>query len=132
MDIKRLEVYHTPTKKSNICICLNMEQFSLDCEQFIIDKYKAYSVNPKERFYARIDKLIDDVSRGVTKIPHRFRMRLESRHSNCNEKVHYAFQLLDRTALENQRQGSDISDESLQVCLGSDVDYIVLYIGMNK
>lgn len=38
MDIKRLEIYHTPTEKSVICLCLNTDQFTVDCEQYIIDR----------------------------------------------------------------------------------------------
>lgn len=87
MDIKRLEIYHTPTEKSVICLCLNTDQFTVDCEQYIIDRYRHFTVNPKVRFYSRIDKLIDEIIREVKKPPFTFRMRLEKRHSITSKNL---------------------------------------------
>ena len=46
----------------------------------MLDCFLNYSVNPNLRFHSRIDKIIDDVIREKINIPHKFRMRLESRH----------------------------------------------------
>ena len=126
MDIKRLEIYHTPTEKSVICLCLNTDQFTVDCEQYIIDRYRHFTVNPKARFYSRIDKLIDEIIREVKKPPFTFRMRLEKRHSITSKNILYEFQLFDRNSFKTDGLSEVIEQEYLR----PEVDLVVIYTGI--
>lgn len=129
MSIKEMEIYHTPTERNIICLCLNTNQFELDCKKYIIDRYSTFSVNPEKRFYARIDKLIDNIINDEKRVPFRFRMRLESRH--CIEKipVYYAFQFFDKESIKKSSLFKDLSEEE-QACLNPVIDYIIIYTGM--
>ena len=126
MDIKRLEIYHTPTEKSVICLCLNTDQFTVDCEQYIIDRYRHFTVNPKVRFYSRIDKLVDEIIREVKKPPFTFRMRLEKRHSITSKNILYEFQLFDRNSFKTDGLSEVIEQEYLR----PEVDLVVIYTGI--
>ena len=59
-----------------------------------------YSVNPNLRFHSRIDKIIDDVIREKINIPHKFRMRLESRHCVESRIIYFQFRVLDKACLQ--------------------------------
>lgn len=126
MDIKKLEVYHTPTEKAVTCLCLNMAQFTSDCEESIISRYSRVTVNPKERFYSKIDKLVDEIIREVKKVPFKFRMRLESRHCINGRNILYAFEMLDRATLKS----ASLSAEIIQECLEVAFDFVIVYTGM--
>ncbi|MEI3611457.1 hypothetical protein [Pseudogracilibacillus sp. SO30301A] len=126
MDIKKLEVCHTPTEKCTLCLCLHTDQFTIDCDQYIIDRYKDFTVNPKARFYSKIDKLIDEIIREVKKPPFQFRMRLDSRHSITNSNIYYQFQLFDRDSLKSDILSEVIVHEHLE----PEVDFVVIYIGI--
>ncbi len=132
MEYKEIEVFHTPTGKKINCICLNYEQFISDCDVLTVDRYKPFSINPKNRFDARIDKLIDEIIYKECSLPCRFCIRLESRHSICNSRINYAFELVEKDFLKEDIRGSEIPEEILKVCLKSDIDFIVIYVGMNK
>ena len=90
MNKQTIEIYHAPTENSFICLCLNTDKFKADCEEYIIDRFVGYSVNPEKRFYARVDKLMDDIIRGTVKVPHKYRMRLESRHCVEQRLIYFA------------------------------------------
>ncbi|MGO3170112.1 MAG: hypothetical protein ACTIJA_03575 [Bavariicoccus seileri] len=126
MDIKKLEVYHTPTDKCILCLCLNTDQFTADCDQYIIDRYKGFTVNPKERFYSRIDNLIDEIIREVKKPPFKFRMRLESRHSMTSRNIHYRFQMFDRDSFKRDT----LSEVIIQEPLEREIDFVIIYTGI--
>lgn len=126
MDIKRLEVYHTPTEKCTLCLCLNTDQFTADCDQYIIDRYKNFTINPKKRFYSRIDTLIDEIIREVKKPPFQFRMRLESRHSITSSNILYKFQIFDR----NSFKSDTLSEVIVQEYLEPEIDFVIIYTGI--
>ena len=60
----------------------------------MLDCFLNYSVNPNLRFHSRIDKIIDDVIREKINIPHKFRMRLESRHCIESRIIYFRFRVL--------------------------------------
>ena len=126
IDLRKLEVYHTPTEKVVICLCLNMAQFTSDCEEFIISRYSRYSVNPKERFYSKADKLVDEIIRGVKKVPFKFRMRLERRHCIEGRHVLYSFEMFDKTSFRCDNFPLEIQQE----CMEAPADFVIIYVGM--
>ncbi|MFR1350724.1 MAG: hypothetical protein ACLSAQ_13540, partial [[Eubacterium] siraeum] len=63
MNKDTLNVYHAPTEKNYLCLCLNTDIFTTDCRKYMLDCFLDYSVNPNLRFHSRIDKIIDDVIR---------------------------------------------------------------------
>ena len=66
----------------------------------MLDCFLNYSVNPNLRFHSRIDKIIDDVIREKINIPHKFRMRLESRHCIESRIIYFRFRVLDKSCLQ--------------------------------
>lgn len=128
MDIKKLEVYHTPTEMCTLCLCLHTDQFTVDCDHSIIDRYKDFTVNPKERFYSKIDKLIDEIIREVKKPPFTFRMRLESRHSKTSKNILYTFQLFDRDSFKDNTLSAGLA----QAHVKPEIDFVVVYTGIQK
>jgi LPXTG-motif cell wall-anchored protein len=66
----------------------------------MLDCFLDYSVNPNLRFHSRIDKIIDDVIREKINIPHKFRMRLESRHCVESRIIYFRFRVLDKACLQ--------------------------------
>ena len=126
IDLRKLEVYHTPTEKAVICLCLNMAKFTSDCEDFIISRYSRYSVNPKERFYSKVDKLVDDIIRDVKKVPYKFRMRLEKRHCIDGRNILYAFEMFDRASFTCD----DFPAKIQQECMEAPADFVIVYVGM--
>ncbi|MEK4801345.1 hypothetical protein MHI02_07270 [Oceanobacillus sp. FSL K6-0118] len=124
--MKKLEVYHTPTENCTLCLCINTDQFTVDCDQYIIDRYKGFTVNPKARFYSKIDKLIDEIIREVKKPPFKFRMRLDSRHSITSRNIHYRFQIFDRDSFKKDTLSEVILHEQIE----PEIDFVVIYTGI--
>lgn len=126
MDKKKLEIYHMPTEKSVICLCLNMAQFTSDCKAFTIDRYSKFTVNPEKRFYSKLDKLVDEVIREVRHSPFTFRMRLDSRHCISDKNIHYAFRFADKVTVNDE----DFPEEIKRKCIKCKADYVVVYAGV--
>lgn len=51
----------------------------------------------------------------------------------CNSQIDYVFELLDRAFLEkdNIRQ-NELDKDVLESCLSPEVDYVMIYVGMNR
>ena len=132
MKYKEIEVFHTPTGKRMKYICLNYEQFLSDCDVLTADRYKPFSINPKNRFEARIDKITDEIIYKVRNLPCRFCICLDCGDFICICRIDYAFELVGKDFLKEDIRGSEIPEDTLKACLKSDIDFIVLYIGMNR
>lgn len=130
MNKRKIEIYHAPTEKNYICLCLNTNKFTADCGEYMIDRFINYSVNPDKRFYSRVDKLIDDIIRGTIKVPHKYKMRLESRHCIENRPIHFNFHMLDKACLQCNVFLNELSDEARQACADPDIDFAILYLGV--
>ena len=105
---------------------MNMAQFTSDCDDFIISRYSRYSVNPKERFYSKVDKLVDEIIRDVKEVPFKFRMRLERRHCIDGRHVLYAFEMFDRALFNCE----EIPEVIQQECMEAPADFVIVYVGM--
>lgn len=127
-----MEIYHTPTDSCITCLCLNTDKFSLDCEKYIIGRYRTFSVNPKERFYARIDKLLDDIIREVKKVPITFRMRLESRHCIKSKNISFAFQMYDKDLSKCNDVIKRLTEEEKQTYFNMPFDFVIVYTGVKS
>ena len=129
MNKKEIDIYHAPTKRKYVCLCLNTDVFAEDCRKNILDCFADYSVNPDLRLYSRIDKIIDDVVREKIKNPYKFRMRLESRHSLNDKIVYFHFRVLDNACLQCNVFLKGLSDEIKEAVSDEKIDFVVLYEG---
>lgn len=130
LNKQTIEIYHAPTENSFICLCLNTDKFTADCEEYIIDRFVGYSVNPDKRFYARVDKLMDDIIRGTVKVPHKYRMRLESRHCVEQRPIYFNFHILDKACLQCNVFFDGLSREEKEVFTSTDIDFAIIYGGV--
>ncbi|WP_236727249.1 hypothetical protein [Clostridioides difficile] len=66
-------------------------------------------------------------------MPDLFLIRLNRKQSACNSQIDFVFELLDKSFLETDPiRKSEISEETLNLCLSADVSFIMVYIGMNR
>ena len=96
----------------------------------MLDCFLNYSVNPNLRFHSRIDKIIDDVIREKINIPHKFRMRLESRHCIESRIIYFRFRVLDKSCLQCNVFLRGLSDEMKEALSDERIDFAVLYEGI--
>jgi len=114
------------------CLCLNYEQFVSDCDKLMDIRHDGFGVSPKERFNEKTTMILDELSTNKRTLPSRFFIRLENRHSICNCRIDYVFELVSKDFLKEDIRGIEIEKQTLKFCLDSEVDCIMLYIGMNK
>ncbi|WP_243872523.1 hypothetical protein [Blautia wexlerae] len=130
MNKDTLNIYHAPTEKNYLCLCLNTDIFTADCRKYMLDCFLNYSVNPNLRFHSRIDKIIDDIIREKINIPHKFRMRLESRHCIESRIIYFRFRVLDKSCLQCNVFLKGLSDEMKEALSDERIDFAVLYEGI--
>ena len=93
----------------------------------MLDCFLDYSVNPNLRFHSRIDKIIDDVIREKINIPHKFRMRLESRHCVESRIIYFRFRVLDKACLQCNVFLKGLSEEMKEALSDERIDFAVIY-----
>ena len=91
----------------------------------MLDCFLDYSVNPNLRFHSRIDKIIDDVIREKINIPHKFRMRLESRHCVESRIIYFRFRVLDKACLQCNVFLKGLSEEMKEALSDERIDFAV-------
>ena len=96
----------------------------------MLDCFLDYSVNPNLRFHSRIDKIIDDVIREKINIPHKFRMRLESRHCGESRIIYFRFRVLDKACLQCNVFLKGLSEEMKEALSDERIDFAVIYEGI--
>jgi len=96
----------------------------------MLDCFLDYSVNPNLRFHSRIDKIIDDVIREKINIPHKFRMRLESRHCVESRIIYFRFRVLDKACLQCNVFLKGLSEEMKEALSDERIDFAVIYEGI--
>lgn len=115
------------------CICINYEEFLMDCENFVQKRYPKFRCNPKNQFEKKADTILEKAIHEKNFMPDLFLIRLNRKQSACNSQIDFVFELLDKSFLETDPiRKSEISVETLDLCLSSDVSFIMVYIGMNK
>lgn len=66
-------------------------------------------------------------------MPDTFLIRLNRKQSACNSQIDFAFELLDKSFLETDViRKSEIPPEIVEQCLMPEVQFIIIYIGMNR
>lgn len=130
MDKNTLSIYHAPTDKTYQCLCLFRKQFTADCEKYIIDRFVDFSVNPDIRFYSRIDKLVDDIVCEKRTLPHKFRMRMESRHTYEKRPVMFSFRIIDNTCLQCGVFLNGLTEVEQKLCASTEFDFVIIYKGI--
>lgn len=98
----------------------------------MLDCFLDYSVNPNLRFHSRIDKIIDDVIREKINIPHKFRMRLESRHCVESRIIYFRFRVLDKACLQCNVFLKGLSEEMKEALSDERIDFAVIYEGIRS
>lgn len=62
-----------------------------------------------------------------------FSIRLNKKQSACNSQIEFAFELMNKSFLElDYIRQRELSKEVLKKCLSHDVEFIMIYIGMNR
>lgn len=130
--MRTLEIYNIQTRQMIRYACFHYEQFEADCDKLIIERYKNFTVNPKHRFEVRMDKVTEQLLSGDRGIPSRFCLKLENRHSICNCRIDYVFEIFDRGSLQNDIRKEDFTLEEWNTCERLNTDYVLIYVGMNK
>ena len=119
--------------KSVKCICINYGDFLADCEGFVQKRYHDFKCNPKHQFEKKADTIIENAIHEKNFMPDLFLIRLNRKQSACNSQIDFVFELLDKSFLETDPiRKSEISEETLNLCLSADVSFIMDYIGMNR
>lgn len=59
-------------------------------------------------------------------------LRLENRHSICNCRIDYVFEVMTREFFEKDIRFEEVKSEGTAIGLSSEIDTIFLYVGMNK
>lgn len=132
MSRKELKVYREATKTFVTCVCLNYEQFITDCDMLTLERYRKFNINPKKRLQNKIEKIVDEIFFKVRSLPFHFCLRLEHPHSICNCRIDFTFEVLDKDFLQEDIRGNELTEDELKACLKPEIDYIVLYVGMNR
>ena len=130
--MKELEIYNIQTRRMMKYVCFHYEQFEADCDKLTVERYKNFTVNPKNRFETRMEKVTEQLLSGERVIPSHLCLRLENRHSICNCRIDYVFEIFDMKSLREDIRKEDFSAEEWIMCEKSNVDYVLIYIGMNK
>lgn len=132
--IKTLKPSNEAEKSHTVkCICINYGEFLSDCEGFVQKRYQKFKCNPKNQFEKKADAILENAIHEKNFMPDLFLIRLNRKQSACNSQIDFVFELLDKSFLETDPiRKSEISDETLDLCLSSDVSFIMVYIGMNK
>lgn len=132
MELKRLEVLNEAIGKTVICVCINYERFTEECDSMTVPRYRHFKSNPKNQFDKKATSVIEGTFFEKYFFPDLFYIRLNKRHSICNCQIDYTFELLNREFLadDNIRKG-ELSQDTLEVCLSPDIDYVMIYVGMN-
>ena len=119
--------------KSVKCICINYGDFLADCEGFVQKRYHDFKCNPKHQFEKKADTILENAIHEKNFMPDLFLIRLNRKQSACNSQIDFVFELLDKSFLETDPiRKSEISEETLNLCLSADVSFIMVYIGMNR
>ena len=133
MEVKEMEVLNEVTGKNVKCVCVNYEKFIADCDEMTMLRYRQFKCNPKNQFEQKADIVITDAIFDERFFPSLFFIRLNKRQTICNCQIDYTFELLDRAFLEkdNIRQ-NELDKDVLEACLSPEVDYVMIYVGMNR
>lgn len=133
MEIKIIEI---PIEQSDIlmkCICINYEKFLSDCEDFVMERYQKFKCNPKNQFDTKAMAVLNKAIKERYFLPELFSIRLNKKQSACNSQIEFAFELMNKSFLElDYIRQRELSKEVLKKCLSHDVEFIMIYIGMNR
>lgn len=115
------------------CVCVGYEAFVADCDDFILPRYRQFKCNPKHQFESKAKSVLSAAINERPFLPDLFYTRLNKKQSVCNSQIDYVFELLDRAFLEKDVLRQNELDKSmLEVCLSPKVDYVMIYVGMNR
>ena len=96
-------------------------------------RYHDFKCNPKHQFEKKADTILENAIHEKNFMPDLFLIRLNRKQSACNTQIDFVFELLDKSFLETDPiRKSEISEETLNLCLSADVSFIMVYIGMNR
>lgn len=132
MGYIQVENAHLNLAKHLKGVVLRYNQFVLDCDLMIIPRHNGFGINPKERFLGRIEDIIQEIEKKERTLPSRFVLRLENRHSICNCRIDYVFEVMSRDFFEKDIRFEEVKREGTAINLSSEIDTIFLYVGMNK
>ena len=133
MNDKVIEVLNEHTGKGMKCVCAGYDSFLSDCHEFVLPRYRQFECNPKNQFDLKADNVLSKAIEEEHFLPDLFYIRLNKKQSVCNSQIDYVFELLDRAFLEkdNIRQ-NELDKDVLESCLSPEVDYVMIYVGMNR
>lgn len=133
MKYKEIEVLNEQTGKIMKCICAGYDRFLSDCHEFVQPRYRQFKCNPKNQFSKKVISVISKVMNEKHFLPDLFYVRLSKKQSICNCQIDYVFELLDRAFLENDKlRQNELDADVLEACLLPEIDYVMIYVGMNR
>lgn len=130
--MKELEIYNIQKRKLMKYVCFQYEQFEADCDKLTLERYIHFTVNPRNRFEARMETVSEQLLNGERSIPSRLCMRLENRHAICNCRIDYVFEIFDMETLREDMRKDEFSHEEWKMLEKAKADYVLIYVGMNK
>lgn len=138
MELKEINKMIQPSNdeerpKAVKCVCINYEDFLSDCEGFVQNRYQDFKCNPKNQLEIKVGSVLEKAVAEETFMPDTFLIRLNRKQSACNSQIDFAFELLDKSFLETDViRKSEIPPEIVEQCLMPEVQFIIIYIGMNR
>lgn len=133
MELKKIEVLNELSGKVVSCVCINYENFIKDSDDMVIPRYREFKCNPKNQFNKKAQEVLTEAIYEEHFLPSLYFVRLNKKQTICNSQLDYTFELLNKAFLERDDvRKNEISPEVLEVCLSSENDYVMNYIGMNR
>ncbi|MFQ8923933.1 MAG: hypothetical protein ACLR60_18780, partial [Clostridium paraputrificum] len=88
---------------------------------------------PKNQFDTKAMAVLNKAIKERYFLPELFSIRLNKKQSTCNSQIEFAFELMNKSFLElDYIRQRELSNEVLKKCISQDVEFIMIYIGMNR
>ena len=112
-------------------ICLNFGNFiddldfSSDMDCYQLEEY------PIERYHAKMSELLENTEQRQQKLPLLFSSPLEEEMTFLNCTFCYQFIVMEKSMFMLTQHEYEFDKEALELCKNEDIDFIVVYMGMN-
>ena len=131
--MKAIKITEENNGKEVRAICVNYEQFITDCKEMTMTRYHRFKCSPQNQFDKKMNVVMTEAFYENTFLPSLFFIRLNKKQSICNCQIDYTFELLDTAFLKTDSiRKKEIDEATLKSCLAPEIDYVMIYVGMNR
>lgn len=131
MSYMEMELRNETGEASTKGICLNFGNFIDDLDFSSDMDYYQSEEYPIERYHAKMRELLEKTERRQQELPLLFSIPLEEEMTFLNCTFCYQFIVMDKSIFMRMQHEYELDEEALELCENEDMDFIVLYMGMN-